>query len=27
LKPGVALRMTIQKDRDGKRRILELDGT
>ena len=27
LKPGTALRMTIQKDKDGKRRVLELDGT
>jgi len=27
LKPGVALRMTIQRDKDGKRRVLELDGT
>jgi hypothetical protein len=27
LKPGTALRMTIQKDQDGKRRVLELDGT
>ncbi len=27
LKPGAALRMTIQKDKDGKRRVIELDGT
>jgi hypothetical protein len=27
LKPGAPLRMTIQKDKDGKRRVLELDGT
>lgn len=27
LKPGTILRMTIQSDHDGKRRILELEGT
>lgn len=26
LKPGTALRMTIQKGQDGKRRVLELEG-
>lgn len=27
MKRGASIRMTIQKDRDGKRRVLELDGT
>src|SRR5437763_16458551 len=27
LKPGTLIRMTIQSERDGKRRVLELEGT